>query len=211
MSSMPFKDGDRILFQGDSITDCGCRATDNVHPLGTGYVSIIRGLLSARHPQLNATILNRGMTGDRTPELVKRWAEDVQPLKPSWLSIMIGVNDVWRKRKNPEQYVPLEQFKQNYRLLIEQAKAWGINRMVLMSPTQVDDDPASDLNQLLEQYGEAVQHFAKEFHAVYVPAREKLATAIKRAPAIRWTSDGCHPTVPGHAVLAQAWMESVGA
>src|SRR5689334_4417609 len=57
MSSMPFKSGDRILFQGDSITDCGCRDTSNENPLGTGYVSIVRGLLSARHPDLAVTIL----------------------------------------------------------------------------------------------------------------------------------------------------------
>ena len=120
MSSMPFKNGDRILFQGDSITDCGCRDTSNINPLGTGYVSIVRGLLSNRHPDLNVTILNRGRGGDRTPDLLERWAEDTQTLKPTWLSILIGVNDVWRKRKNPPTHVPLADFQANYRQLLDQ-------------------------------------------------------------------------------------------
>jgi lysophospholipase L1-like esterase len=211
MSSMPFKSGDRILFQGDSITDCGCRDTSNQNPLGTGYVAIIRGLLSERHPDLNVTILNRGVGGDRTPELLARWEEDVKPLKPTWLSIMIGVNDVWRKRKNPAQHIPLDAFIANYKQLIDRAKGFGVNHLVLMSPTVIDDDQDTDMNRLVAEYDEAVQHLARENHAVYVPARTKLIKAIQNAPTARWTSDGCHPTISGHAVIAQAWIEAIGA
>ena len=211
MSSMPFKSGDRILFQGDSITDCGCRDTSNANPLGTGYVAIIRGLLSERHPDLDVTVLNRGVSGDRTAELLARWDEDVKPLKPTWLSIMIGVNDVWQKRKNPERHIPLEAYIQNYTQLIERAKGYGVARFVLMSPTPADDDSESDLNRLMADYDEAVQHLARDNHAVFVPARTKMLRAIQNAPTVRWTSDGCHPTISGHAVLAQAWIEAVGA
>jgi lysophospholipase L1-like esterase len=208
---MPFKSGDRILFQGDSITDCGCRDTSNQNPLGTGYVAIVRGLLSARHPDLDVTVLNRGVSGDRTAELLARWADDTKTPKPSWLSIKIGVNDVWRKLNNPAAHIPLPQFQSNYRQLLEQARAWGIHRLVLMSPTYIDDDPATELNRMIDDYGAVVQQLAKDFHAVYVPARERMAAAIKKVPAVRWTSDGCHPTIAGHAVLANAWLEAIGA
>ena len=211
MSSMIFKDGDRILFQGDSITDCGCRDTSNANPLGTGYVSIVRGLLSARHPDLKVTVLNRGVGGDRTAELLARWDEDVKPLQPTWLSIVIGVNDVWRKRKNPATHIPLDKFLENYHQLLERAKGYGVQRLVLCSPTVIDDDQDTDMNQLVAEYDEKVHLLARELHAIYVPARAKLLSAIKANPAVRWTSDGCHPTVAGHAVLAQAWMEAVGA
>ena len=211
MSSMIFKNGDRILFQGDSITDCGCRDTSNANPLGTGYVSIVRGLLSARHPELKVTVLNRGVSGDRTEELLKRWEEDVKPLQPTWLSIMIGVNDVWRKRKDPATHIPLEKFLENYRALIDQAKSFGVQRLVLCSPTVVEDGQDTDMSQMIAEYDAKVQLLARELHAIYVPARAKMISAIKANPTVRWTSDGCHPTVAGHAVIAQAWMEAVGA
>src|ERR1051325_8981235 len=110
--ALPFKNGQRILFQGDSITDCGCRDPQNMNPLGTGYVAIIRGMISAQYPDLKVTILNRGRSGDRTEELLKRWDEDTRPLKPDWLSIMIGVNDVWRMRGewNGQTHIALPQY-----------------------------------------------------------------------------------------------------
>ena len=211
MKALPFKDGARILFQGDSITDCGCRDPQNINPLGGGYVSIVRGLISAQYPDAKLTILNRGRSGDRTEELLKRWDEDTRPLKPDWLSIMIGVNDVWRKRGEwqGQTYIALPQYRANYVKLLEQAQGWGISKLVLVSPTTIDDDPNSELNKLLEEYDATVRELAKKFNAIYVPARERMWKAIVNVPTVRWTSDGCHPTVAGHALLASVWLESV--
>ena len=208
---MIFKNGDRILFQGDSITDCGCRDTSNANPLGTGYVSVVRGLLSARHPELKVTVLNRGSSGDRTEELLKRWDDDVKPLQPTWLSILIGINDVYGKTKTPSRHIPIDAFIANYRTLIERAKGYGVQRLVLVSPTVIEDDQDTEMNRMIAEYDAKVQLLAREIHALYVPARTKLLSAIKANPTVRWTSDGCHPTVAGHAVIAQAWMEAVGA
>ncbi|HYF52016.1 MAG TPA: SGNH/GDSL hydrolase family protein [Planctomycetota bacterium] len=209
--SLPFDNGDRILFQGDSITDCGCRNPDNMNPLGTGYVSIIRGMLAAQYPELKLTILNRGVSGDRTAELLKRWDEDTLALKPTWLSIKIGVNDVWRKRGewNGQGHIQLSDYKQNLHTLIDRSYAGGIKNIILVSPTTIDDDLDSDLNKLLGEYDEAVREMAKLQHATYVPARESLLRAIKEIPTVRWTSDGCHPTVAGHALIAGVWIKTL--
>jgi acyl-CoA thioesterase I len=211
MSNVPFKNGDRILFQGDSITDCGCRNPDNMNPLGTGYVSIVRGMLSSRYPDLQVTVLNRGRSGDRTAELLQRWDEDTIPLKPTWLSLKIGVNDVWRKRGewNGQRYIPLDEYRTNLATLLERSRAAGIRNYILISPTTIDDDPKSELNQLLATYDDAVREQAKQIGAIYVPARERMWQAIKSVPSVRWTTDGCHPTVAGHALIASVWMEAV--
>lgn len=209
---LPFKNGDRILFQGDSITDCGCRDPRNVDPLGTGYVAMVRGMLSARQPELKVTVLNRGRSGDRTADLLPRWEEDVKPLRPTWLSLMIGVNDVWRLRKQADggaRHIPLDEFKRNYALLLDQARGFGIGKFVLMAPTTIDDDPESDLNQMLAGYDAAVKDFATTYGAIYVPARDAMWRAIHAVPTVRWTSDGCHPTVAGHALLASLWLSTV--
>ena len=204
------QNGDTILFQGDSITDAGRRnAADG---LGNGYVAIIRGWLAARRPDLTVRILNRGVSGDRTVELLARWREDCLGLKPDVLSLMIGVNDVWRKRGawNGQEFVPIEDYRGNLCALLDQAEAAGIRRLVLMSPTTIDHDNDSELNTLLGEYDAFVRGEAARRGAVYVPARRKLMAIRERLREVHWTSDGCHPTIAGHAVLAQAWLEAVG-
>jgi len=86
---------DHILFQGDSITDIGRSGGEK--PLGNGYVAMLAGMLQARNAELKATITNRGISGNRTQELLDRWQVDCLDLKPTVLSIKIGVNDLWRK------------------------------------------------------------------------------------------------------------------
>ena len=213
MSGILFNSGEVILFQGDSITDAGRRDATSADGLGSGYVAIIRGLMAERHPSLNLRFLNRGVSGDRSEELLKRWDADCLELKPAWLSIMVGVNDVWRKRvqSNGQRHIPLPEFQANYVKLIEQAKTAKISRLVLVSPTTIDDDPESDLNQLLTSYDDVVRELAQQYAAIYVPARERLLAAIHSVPDVKWTTDGCHPTVAGHAVIADAWLEAVGA
>ena len=210
-SRLPFRNGDRILFQGDSITDAGRRQTTT--GLGHGYVAIIQGWVAAHFPHLAVEIINRGVSGDRTTELLARWEEDCLKLQPTWLSIMIGVNDVWRRRQewNGQTHIPLPEYTANYRELLSRARAAGIRRLVLMSPTLIDKDLNSDLNTLLADYDRAVQELAAEFGAVYVPVRRRLIEVITAQPHIDWLPDGCHPSVAGHAVIAAAWLQAVAA
>lgn len=204
------KPRDTILFQGDSITDVGrCSTPDN---LGTGYVSILTGWFQARHGAQGWRVLNRGVGGDRTVELLSRWKADCLALKPDVLSVSIGVNDVWRLRGewNGQKFVPGAEFDTNYRSLLDQALKAGIGRFVLMSPTTIAEENDSALADLLDERTAQVKALAQDYGAVYVPAREALNRALKEAPKTRWTLDGCHPTTAGHGLLAAAWLEAVG-
>lgn len=201
---------DTILFQGDSITDVGrCSTPDG---LGTGYVSIVQGWLQARFPEAGYRIVNRGVGGDRTVELLARWKADCLDLAPQVLSISIGVNDVWRLRGewNGQKFVTAAEFESNYRSLLDQARAIGVNRFVLMSPTTIAEENDSALVALLDERTEQVTSLAREYGAVYVPTREAMNRALREAPATRWTSDGCHPTTAGHALMAATWLAAVG-
>ena len=200
---------DHILFQGDSITDAG----RNTPPgLGSGYVAMVRGMLSARCPDLPVTITNRGDGGDRTAELLARWQSDCLDLRPDVLSIKIGVNDVWRLKGEwqGQKHIPLPEFRANYARLLEQASAAGIRQLVLVSPTTITHENASKYNDLLGEYAVATRELAAQFNGIYVPAREALLAARTSLPDVAWTSDGCHPTTAGHAVIATAWLQAVG-
>ena len=144
---MIFKPGDTILLQGDSITDAG-RDRDDPNSLGTGYAMMAAGWLSAQHPEHNLTFLNRGISGNRTCDLVTRWDADCIGLEPDWVSLYIGVNNTWRRYDS--------------------------------------DDPTP----------------VERFDAIFAEA------CTRRNPEF-WAGDGVHPTVSGHALIAQSWLAAV--
>lgn len=201
---------DLILFQGDSITDAGRR--ESADGLGGGYVAQIQGLLAAHCPAQGYRILNRGVGGDRTAELLARWQVDCLDLKPDVLSIMIGVNDVWRKAGewNGQKHIPLPEFTQNLTRLVDLAQGAGVRNLVLVSPTSIEKENDGELNRLLADYAAFVKELAAARGAVYVPARDTLLRLRATYKDVVWTPDGCHPSAAGHAVLAHEWLTAVG-
>src|SRR5690606_15681946 len=118
--SLLFQEGAVVLFQGDSITDCGRDRRSGDH-LGWGYAMMAASWFSALYPERRVTFLNRGVSGDRTKDLVARWEEDCIALKPDWVSILIGINDTWRRYDSGDP-TPLEEFERNYRRLLTEVK-----------------------------------------------------------------------------------------
>ena len=87
-----------ILFQGDSVTDCG-RSRENVFNggLGSGYPTLIGARILADHLGEGYQIYNRGISGNRVVDLYARWKCDAIVLRPDIISILIGVNDTWHE------------------------------------------------------------------------------------------------------------------
>ena len=104
---MIFQDLDRIVFAGDSITDMGSNK-----PVGEGlfnawgrsYVANVGSLLGCMYPELQLRIVNMGISGNQVRDLAARWQNDVINLQPDWVSILIGINDVWRQFDEPAMY-----------------------------------------------------------------------------------------------------------
>lgn len=203
-------DGDVILFQGDSITDTG--RVGSPDGLGGGYVSVVNGLLGSNPSAPRAKILNRGISGDRTAELLARWKTDCEDIKPRVLSIMIGVNDVWRivGEWNGQTYIDAVTYLGNYRKLLDRSLAAGITQLVLCSPTMIENGTDARLRGLLAERKDIVKRLASEYKAVYVPMQEHQLELLESRPDIKWTIDGCHPTVTGHVALARAWLMATG-
>ena len=136
---MIFEDMDRIVFAGDSVTDMGSAQPVGeglFENLGTGYVRIIDNLLAACYPERKIRVTNSGVSGNTSRDLLARFQSDVVDLKPDWVSICIGINDVWRQFDSPaipdEQVLP-EEYGQNVEQMILQVKG-KVKGIFLLSP-----------------------------------------------------------------------------
>src|SRR5688572_11199295 len=130
--------GSVILFQGDSITD-NWRNKENKQPnqnvsLGTGYPFLVASAVMAKHPDLDLRFYNRGISGNKVPDLQARWSEDAIALKPDLLSILIGVNDIWHKLRG--NYTgTIADYESQFAGLLEQTRAALPNvRLVVLEP-----------------------------------------------------------------------------
>lgn len=205
------QDGETVLFMGDSITDAG-RRDDKTRQLGWGYVAQIADLLAALYPERRIRILNHGISGDRVIELRSRWDADVIAHQPSWVSISIGINDVWRRFANLSEFaVDIDEYIRLYGDLCEWTTKQTDARLVLMETSVIGEDFTNESNLYLEQYNNAIRSFAKQYDAVLVPIRESFRRGIESRRDFAWTGDGVHPLPPGHMLMATTWLRAVGA
>jgi acyl-CoA thioesterase-1 len=207
MATAPAK-GMSILFTGDSITDCGRRA-DRSRPMGSGYAFMVSSRLMALHPELDLKFFNRGVSGDRAADLAARWQWDCVKLAPSLVSILVGVNDTWR-RFDSNDPVSAGEFAAAYRQILELTKRETQAAIVLCEPFllacgQVDHGWFNDLEPKIE----VVRGLAREFSCILVPLVDAFDKASRRAAPRYWAEDGVHPTAAGHALIAQTWLKHV--
>ncbi|MNO52044.1 GDSL-like Lipase/Acylhydrolase [compost metagenome] len=207
---MLLNNNDVVLFQGDSITDWGRNREDGAS-LGVGYSLMAASRVGHLYPEKNITFLNRGIGGNRTIDLQERWDTDCLDLKPNVLSIMIGINDTWRRFDNNEN-TPVEQYEARYRDLLQRATDKLDVKLIMMEPfvLPVPEDRKlwrTDLDPKIH----VVRQLAREFGAVLVPLDGLFAEASTKADPAFWTPDGVHPSPAGHALIAEAWLKAAGA
>lgn len=204
------EEGATVLFQGDSITDCK-RDRESGDDLGRGYPMLIASRFSALWPELNVRFLNRGVGGNRVSNLLGRWQADAIDLKPDWISILIGINNTWR-RYDRDDPTPLETFEGEYRELLERTRRETSARLILMEPfvLPVPDDRRA-WREDLDPKIHVVREVAREFGARLIPMDGLFAEAASRRPPEFWAPDGVHPSPAGHALIADAWLRAVRA
>jgi len=199
-----------VLFQGDSITDAGrSRAYDT--ELGQGYAAMAAAWFSALYPEKRVTFLNRGISGNRVKDLRARWKRDCLALKPTWVSIMIGVNDTWRRYDSGDS-TPIEAYARDYRAILEAVRDRLHARLIILEPFLLPVPPDREAWRVdLDPKIAAARALAQEFNAIYVPLDGLFAEAATRREPAFWLPDGVHPTPAGHAFIAQAWLRAVQA
>ena len=199
-----------VLFQGDSITDCD-RDYANDSNLGSGYPAMVAAWFAARQPAARVTFINRGISGNRAKDLEARWQQDCIALKPDVVSVLIGINDTWR-RFDSNDPTPVAAFERSYRAIAERVRNELGATLVILEPF-VLPVPADRVawRDDLDPKIQAARRVAADFGAVYVPLDGMFARAAAQRDAAFWAGDGVHPSPAGHALIAQAWLEAVGA
>jgi len=201
-----------ILFQGDSITDCGRSRDTNVPNvgLGGGYPLLSAAHLLCAKAEDGLKFFNRGISGNRIVDLYARWKVDGLNLNPDVISILIGVNDTWHEFGS-KNGVEIPRFEQFYRMLLE----WTVQarpevKLILCEPfVYVCGAVGRDWVPEINQRREVVRKMAKDFDTVFIPYQEIFDAALKRAPAEYWLGDGVHPTYAGHQLMTGAWLKAV--
>lgn len=208
---MKIHDGQSILFTGDSITDCGrVRPVGTGAGLGDGYVALVDSLLAAWYPERRIRVLNTGINGNRVIDLEMRWQTDVLDLAPDWLSVMIGINDVWRQFDNqhdPDQ-VTIERYETTYRKLLEQTRQ-GLNGLILMTPYLIEPNLSDCMREHMDAYGMVVEQLACEFDAVFVNVQAAFDLYLTHRPAQSLCDDRVHPNKTGHMIIALSFLTAI--
>ncbi len=207
--------GDVILFQGDSITDAGRSREHAGEPnqqaaFGRGYAWMAAASLLTSRPNDELQLFNRGISGNKVPQLADRWQVDCIDLKPDVLSILVGVNDLWHKR-NGNYDGTVESYETGYRELLQQTnEALPEVKLVLCEPFLLNCGAVSEeWFPEFDSMRAIVQQLSDEFQTVFVPFHTMFDQATEYAPPEHWAEDGVHPTPNGAAQMAHHWLAAV--
>lgn len=201
-----------ILFQGDSITD-SVRGTG----LGHGYALLTTAQLGYEYPN-EYTFYNRGVCGNRIVDLYARIKQDMINLKPDYLSILIGVNDVWQELDS-QNGVDAEKFEHIYCMLIQELKAALPQvKIMILEPfcleasatknTEAFPDKWNVFHTEVAKRAQKAKNVAQKYGLKFVPLQEKFDAAAKSASNDYWLYDGVHPTAKGHELIKREWIKA---
>lgn len=202
---LAFRENMKVLFIGDSITDCG-RSRNSDRLLGDGYVGITTELLNKEYTDLHLNFINRGISGNRVRDLKARWQEDCIGLAPDIVSILIGINDVWRRYSTNDPTSP-DAFAEDYKNLLEAVKSELSAQIIIIEPFVLPfpEDRKQWRDDLDPKIG-VTRELAIEFADAYVPMDGIFASAsCVREPSF-WAGDGVHPSQAGHMLIARSWL-----
>ena len=214
---MIFENMDRIVFAGDSVTDMG-----STNPVGEGlfdnlgrsYVRIIENMLCTWYPEVVLRITNSGISGNTSRDLLARWDRDVLSLNPQWVSICIGINDVWRQFDTPgmpDYAVSPEEYEQNVEKMVVSAKkvfsaksfAKGV---FLMTPYFMEPLAEDKMRARMDQYGEKCRQIAERQDVVFIDLQKTFNDyfRFRHSAFVAW--DRVHPNQIGATIIAREFL-----
>ena len=212
---MIFEKGDKILFIGDSISDY-----QRKRPVGEGlfnawgssYVANVGALLGCAAPEMHLRVVNMGIDGNQIRDLEARWQTDVLDLQPDWVSVLIGINDVWRQFDSPEQgetHVPPGEYKAAYERLIRRTLP-SVKGMILMTPYFMEPNRKDPMRARMDEYGAIVRDLAARHHLVFVDLQAAWDPLFTHMHPCNIAWDRIHPNQTGCMFIARQFLKAVG-
>jgi len=194
----------KILFQGDSITDAGRDRSDS-HNLA-GYTTFVAESIKSKYK--DTEFINLGISGNRTIDLLARYATDFKEINPDIVTILIGVNDLWR-RFDANLYTSPAQFEKNYRKLLTDLKKDTKAKIIIMEPFILTVPDKLHFRMDLPPLIEVSRALAVEFADGFIPLDGIFAKECMEYKPEELSADGVHPTVLGQKVIAKYLSEEI--
>lgn len=199
------RDGDRVAFFGDSITQAGAN--------GKGYIKLIEADLPTRLPNAKVELIGAGISGHRVPNLLERVERDVLAKKPTIVIVYIGINDVWHSQSG--RGTSKEDFEAGLRDLVAQFTAANI-RAILCTPSVIGEKATgtNPLDTMLDEYAAITRAVAKSTGTSLLDLRQQFVAhlnAHNEADAAKGvlTSDGVHLNDAGNRFVADRMLEAL--
>jgi len=194
------EDGSKIVFVGDSIT-----AAEQ------GYVSVVDNLIRVVAPEMRVTCVNAGVGGNKVGDLLDRMGQDIVARDPDWITISIGINDVWQGLNG----TPIDLFRDRYTELVERLATDTVAKLALFTTTVIGEDLDSEANLKLIAYNDFIRETAAKRKHLLVPMNEEFHHAISAwrkvgGEDLRFTSDGVHMQPAGDYLMALTLLTAWG-
>jgi len=183
---LPAAGEDRIVFMGNSITE-GWSRTDPDFFSGKPYI-------------------NRGISGQTTPQMLIRFKPDVVNIKPSVVVILAGINDI-AGNTGPST---LEMIEDNLSSMVEIAQANGV-RVVLSSVLPAYDfpwRPGLEPAEKVIKLNVWIKNFAETHKCVYLDYFTPMSDE-KHGLKTEYSQDGVHPTMTGYKIMEPLVEEAI--
>lgn len=196
----------KIVFFGDSITDCG-RNREDVNSLGNGYVKVLADKLRPIYPDMDIELINKGLSGDEVADLLARVQKDVIDLKPDAVVIMAGINDTVHQYKFGEM-LDLAQFEKDLVRLVTLLKQAGIV-VIFLEPFLL---PAPDKNRMRGLFNkelEIIHRVCVENCDEFVAYDEMFNGLCESESYKFYSEDGVHPTFEGSNIIANTAIKAI--
>jgi len=212
---MIFDNGDKIVFIGDSISDY-----ERKRPVGEGlfnawgrsYIANIGSLLGAMYPEKHLRVVSMGLDGNQVRDLAARWQTDVLDLKPDWVTVHIGINDVWRQFDSPEmkeEHTMPDEYRKTYDKLIERTLP-HVKGMILMTPYFMEPNPKDPMRARMDEYGAVVKDLTDKYRLTFVDLQSSWDRLFEHMHPCNIAWDRIHPNQIGCMYIAKQFLAAVG-
>lgn len=209
---MIFENMDRIVFAGDSVTDMG-----STNPVGEGlfdnvghsYVRIVENMLAVHYPEIKVRVTNSGVSGNTSRALLARFDRDVTELNPDWVSICIGINDVWRQFDSPaivDSHVLPDEYEKNVEEMILKVKD-KVKGIFILSPYIIEPNKEDMMRKRMDEYVDISRKLAKKHQCLFVDFQKMYEEYcnIRYSSYIAW--DRIHPNQIGATLMAREFLK----
>lgn len=200
----------KILFQGDSITDAG-RDRSDPHDMGGGYPKYASAMIADAFPEQEFEFLNLGISGDRTMEVLARVESDIVEIDPDFVSILLGINDVWHRHGGRCEPTTDEQTEACYRKILSAIREKTHAKVMIIAPFLLPNDSDKEgWRPEVERVIAIVHRLADEFADIYLPMNEVFEEGLKEVEdKTCFSGDGVHPNAEGALFLGEAYFRAV--